>query len=255
MTTTPYTEMLAVYKACPRGLTAAEPYVERFLASPDELASLFALSVAQFSRYSNIDEPFHEAPLAPKFGDAHGVTVERTVDIAKRLADAGVCVVNDPGGFEFTYVDRELDVMRTSTMQLLDNGAESKRALLLDLLLRRADGTPVLTELKIERDTHAVYALVQVLAAAAHLVTPAQRTRLAKIYAPHLKVPLAGPYVDLAVLLVEKPATGKGATLLSSARELASALMQRPQVSGFIGAFHFLVADDFDASSLVFRRV
>ena len=253
-TTTPYTEMLAIYRACPRGLTAGEKYGKRLLAAPEELASVFLLSVAQFSRYSNISEAFHDGPVAPAFDAQHGREIKYTVDVAKRLADASSRTVSGPDGFEFEYIDRELDVMRTSSSQPLDDGSPSKRALLLDLLLRRADGTPILAELKIGKDTHPVYALVQVLAAAAHLVTPMQRIRLAKCYGPEVEVPAAGPYLELAVLLVDKPMTGKAASMLADAQELASALVDTAQLRGFIRAFHFLVPEDLDGPSLIFHH-
>lgn len=254
MRTTPFTELLAVYRACPRGLTEGAKYGKRLLAAPEELASLFSLSVAQFSRYANIDETFHDGPLAPAFGPKHGQAVTHTVDVAKRLADAAGRTVEGAGGFDFAYVDRELDVMRTDTTQLLDDGSISKRALVLDLLLSHEDGTPILTEVKIGQDTHPIYALVQVLAAAAHLVTPAQRTRLAKCYGATVSVPQVGPYLDLALLLIDKPAVGKGATMLPDAQELASALLSTGHVSGLIRAIHFLVPDDLGAPSLVFHR-
>jgi hypothetical protein len=249
---TPFTEMLAVYRACPRGLTEGEAYGKSLLAAPEHLASLFSLSVAQFSRYSNIDEPFHEGTVAPPFAPGHGVTVTHIVDVAKRLADADHCVVE--GDFDFAYVDRELDVMRTSTTQVLDDGTSSKRALVLDLLLARSDGTPILTEVKIAEDTHPIYALVQVLAAAAHLVTPAQRVRLARTYAGRVSIPRRAPYIELAVLLVAKPDAGKAKSMLADARKLAIALLESPVVASLIGGIHFLVPRDLDESPFVFRR-
>jgi hypothetical protein len=251
--TTPYTEMLAVFRACPRGLTEGEAYGETLLAAPERLASLFFLSVAQFSRYSNIDEPFHEGNVAPPFTPDHGVTITRTVDVAKRLADGGGCVVEGEGGFEFVYVDRELDVMRTSTTQLLDDGTSSKRALVLDLLLARSDGTPILTELKIAKDAHPHYALVQVLAAAAHLVTPAQRARLEKTYVGRVRMPRRPPYIDLAILLVDKPDTGKAASILADAQKLSVALLASPEVGSLIRGIHFLVPQDLGESPLFHR--
>jgi hypothetical protein len=183
--TTPFTDMLAEYRACPRGLVAGEAYGASLLEDPGRLASLFLLSVAQFSRYSNVDEPFHEGPFAPQFTPEHCTEpIRRTVHVACRLAGADRRTIECAEGasLEVLYVDRELDVMRTSKTQMLDDGTPSKRALVLDLLLARPDGTPVLTELKIKKDTHPVCALLQVLAAAAHLVTPAQRKRLETCY-------------------------------------------------------------------------
>ena len=253
--TTPYTEMLALYRACPRGLTKGEAFGRELLAAPERVASLFALSVAQFSRYSNIGESFHEDAVAPPFSSGHGEKTTRTVDVAKRLADADRCSVAGDDAFEFRYVDRELDVMRTSTTQLLDDGTNSKRALVLDLLLAQADGTPILTELKIAKDAHPNYALIQVLAAAAHLVTPAQRFRLMRCYGESLALPERAPFIELAVLLVDKPATGKAVTMLSDAQELAQALMRDPAVSSLVRAIHFLVPEDLTDRSLVFHRV
>jgi hypothetical protein len=222
--TTPYTEMLGVYRSCPRGLVEGERYGRDLLSGPERLASLFALSVAQFSRYSNVGESFHDGAVAPPFSDEHGKTIRRTVDVAKRLSDVEQCHVGGDDGFEFRYVDRELDVMRTSTTQPLDDGTSSKRALVLDLLLSLSNGTPLLTEVKIAQDAHPHYALIQVLAAAAHLVTPAQRFRLARCYPDSITFPARAPYAELAVLLVDKPRTGKAATLLSDAQDLAKAL-------------------------------
>lgn len=93
------------------------------------------------------------------------------------------------------------------------------------------------------------------LNAAAHLVTPTQRVRLAKCYGPEIVVPAAGPYFELAVLLVDKPTTGKGDSMLSDAQELASALADAAQLRGFIRAVHFLVPDDLDATPLIFHHL
>jgi hypothetical protein len=252
--TTPYTEMLALYRACPRGLTEGEAYGRELLRAPDRVAALFGLSVAQFSRYSNIDESFHDGSGAPGFSGSHGKAITRTVDVAKRLADAERCSVEGGEDFGFRYVDRELDVMRTSTTQLLDDGTNSKRALVLDLLLARTDGTPILTEVKIGKDTHPHYALIQVLAAAAHLVTPAQRARLARCYSDSIVLPERAPFIELAVLLVDKPVAGKAATMLSDAQDLAEALMRNAAVSSLIRAIHFLAPADLSNPALTFRR-
>jgi nucleotide-binding universal stress UspA family protein len=110
--------------------------------------------------------------MAPPFASHHGETLERTVDVARRLSDGrfrSAPGFNVPG---FRYIDRELDVMRTSAGQMLDDGSPAKRALVLDLLLASADdGRPIVTEVKIRTDGHAISALIQALAAAAHLVT------------------------------------------------------------------------------------
>jgi hypothetical protein len=253
--TTPLTEMLAVYRACPRGLTEGEAYGKRLLAEPDHLASLFLLTVAQFSRYVNISEAFHDGPAAPPFTPHHGVNVASTVDVAKRIFDAGGGVVEGDDGFEFVYVDRELDVMRSSSGQPFDDGTPSKRALVLDLLLARLDGTPIATEVKIGKDTHAVYALVQALAAAAHLVTPAQRVRLEEIYANAVMIPKRAPYVEVAILLVGLPRTGKAVEVLGVAQEVARSLLSAPAFNTIVGAIHFLVPVDLGERPIVFRRI
>jgi hypothetical protein len=255
--TTPFTEMLAEYRACPRGLVAGEAYGASLLEDP-RLASLFLLSVAQFSRYSNVDEPFHEGPLAPPFTPEHCTEpIRRTVHVACRLAGADRRTIECVGGesLELLYVDRELDVMRTSTTQLLDDRSQSKRALVLDLLLARSDGTPLLTELKIKKDTHPVCALLQVLAAAAHLVTPAQRKRLETCYSEKVALPGAAPYLDLAVLLVDKPRRGKSVDLLETAKLLARELLKVASVGSLIGQIYFLVPDDLEQRSIVLRCV
>ncbi len=112
--------------------------------------------------------------------------------------------------------------MRTSTTQLLDDGMPSKRALVLDLLLAQSDGTPLLTELKIKKDTHPVCALVQALAAAAHPVTPAQRNRLENCYSEKVALPRAG-------------------------------LLRLRSVASLIRQIYFLVPDDLEQRSIVLR--
>src|SRR3954471_7549414 len=141
-----------------------------------------------------------------------------------------------------------------STTQVLDDGTSSKRALVLDLLLARADGTPILTEVKIAKDTHPHYALIQLLAAAAHLVTPAQRFRLSRCYSDAIAVSERGPFADLAVLLVDKPGCGKAATMLSDAQELAKVLVRDAAVGSLIREIHFLLPADLAERSLVFHR-
>jgi hypothetical protein len=256
--TTPFTEMLAECRACPRGLTAGEAYGERLLENPARLATLFLLSVAQFSSYSNVGESFHEASFAPHFNVDHGKSIRAAVDLAARCAYADrVTVMCGETGetFDLSYVDRELDVMRTSKTQLFDVGGQSKKALMLDLLFARTNETgAMLVEGKIRRDTHPVLALVQVLAAAAHLVTPAQRRRLENVYS-NVRLPSAAPYLDVAVLLVDKPQRGKAVALLETAKALAAELLKTAGVGTLIRHIYFLAWDDSDPRSLVLRCV
>ena len=151
---TPLTEMLGLYRGLAvrgqSGLTAHEALAKDWCENPRKLAVPFLLSVAQFSRYSNDQQSFHEGPLAPDHPETDST---RTADFAGWLKTSETWPVDEAPELAFRYLDRELDCMRTSPGVNLEDGTPSKMALKLDLLLANAgDGTPIVAELKLRKD-------------------------------------------------------------------------------------------------------
>ena len=259
---TPLTEMLALYRGLHEtgkaGLQARGRLGEQLRARPDDLAARFALSVAQFSRYYNPRQFFHAGELADGEFAREGVPlphacapvaqppprdVQRTVHFAQWAKAAGVAAVASDPPLEFRYVDRELDCMRSAPGQPLEDGTPSKEALRLDLLLEDArDGTPILAELKIRRDEDALYGLIQVLAAGAHLVTAAQRVRLRNVYGMTRALRTGGPYLDLFLIFFEPDVKGEWITVLRHALALRDALLALGAVATLIRRIEFLHA-------------
>lgn len=251
------------------GLTAHLALAEDWCENPRKLAEPFLLSVAQFSRYSNDREFFHEGGLAPGAPWAEpgipapgacapvsprSLLIERTVHFASWLNTAETWAIDGAPDLSFRYVDRELDCMRTGHSVDLEDGTPSKKALLVDLLLANAvDGTPIIGELKIRADQNPLYGLVQALAATAVLATPAQRTRLRNVYGLDAALRTGGPYLDIYVILVEPPLKGTWPLILERSLALADALLDQPEISSLIRRIEFLHAQHGTAG-LWFRR-
>lgn len=253
---TPLTEMLGLYRGLAArgqsGLTAHLALAEDWCENPRKLSVPFLLSVAQFSRYSNERQPFHEGPLAPERPETDAI---RTADFADWLKKSETWPVAEAPELAFRYVDRELDCMRTSPGVDLEDGTPSKMALKLDLLLANAgDHTPIVAELKIHDDQDPLYGLVQALAATAVLVTAAQRTRLRNVYGLDAALRTGGPYVDVYVILFEPHAPGKGTWLKILERSLALAdeLLVQPEISALVRRIEFLHSERGPAG-LTFR--
>jgi len=108
----------------------------------------------------------------------------------------------------------------------------------LDLLLATPEKRrPVLAEVKINDDEDAMYALVQVLAAAAYLSSDDQRDCLRQHYGSSLDLAETGPYFDLRVVLFrdrDHPLKGARIECLCEAKSLAAALMGRADVAAIV---------------------
>lgn len=271
---TPLTEMLGLYRGLAadgkKGLTAHLALAEDWCRNPRKLAVPFLLSVAQFSRYSNDREFFHDGALAPDAPRAdRGVpasgacapvpapppaAIKRTVQFASWLNTSESWPVDEAPELAFRYVDRELDCMRTSISVNLEDGTPSKKALLLDLLLANdSDDTPIVAELKIGKDQNPLYGLVQALAATAVLVTAAQRTRLRNVYGLDAALRNGGPYVDIYVIFFEPPREGKWPQILNRSLALAEGLLAHPEVSALVRRIEFLEAKH-EVDALMFER-
>lgn len=249
--TTPITEMLGLYRRLSaigsNNLTAHLGLATEFGKRPEELSARFALSVSQFARYHNPGQGFHDGdgvapiPSVPE-------EINRTVHFAAHLAAREQWDVAEAPDLAFGYVDREPDIMRTFPGQPLDDGTPSKKAMVLDLLLRNArHGTPIVAELKIKEDENAFYGLVQGLAAAAHLVSASQRIRLTNTYGlPYTTTD--GPYLDVYVILFRHPMKGVRPEILERSKEIRNALIETASVSALLRRIEFLHSDLIDGS-------
>jgi len=198
----------------------------RLVDRPKELATEFAESVARFASYANLEDPFYPQRRVRAFADE----IKRTNDLVLRLEErkrlvpadapnrltehaAGPAVKAVPARrLACDYVDRELLVQRTTSPATWEDGSRNIGGLRLDVLLAdAADQTPIIGELKLPGDMDPFFALVQVLACAAHLATPYQyermRRHLQRGNFPRLSSP---PRVDVWVLFVDSPDSEPG---------------------------------------------
>jgi hypothetical protein len=238
------------------GLAAHLCMAQRLSKEPTELVALFERSMEQFARYSNPTQFFHEGEIsggrtdlvdsivvgacAPMNGSPPE-TINRTIDFARWLHKQGVCEVHAMPDLAFGYIDRELDCLRTKPGQPLEDGTNSKRAILLDLLLiNRVDSTPILAELKIHSDQDAFYGFIQCLCAAVHFVSEPQRERLRSVYGLTSAVKASGPYLDLYVIFFMPREQGKWPEVLCETMKLRDRLLQQPAIATRIRRIEFL---------------
>jgi hypothetical protein len=262
VSTAPLTELLGYYRWLNElgngGLVAHLTLAQRLAREPDELVEMFMLSLAQFARYSNPTQFFHEGELFAGEIAAAGkpiaracapvpypppATISRSVHFAQWVCATGNCGVAGVPELAFGYVDRELDCLRTSPGKLLEDGNWSKRAMVLDLLLEnRMDSTPIVAELKIRKDEDALYGLIQCLCAAAHLVTASQRARLRNVYGLTSVLSNSGPYLDLYVIFFEPEMKGLWPRVLRQTLAVRDGIMKQAPVTSMIRRIEFLHA-------------
>ena len=221
----------------------------RLVDHPEELATEFAESVARFSSYANLKDPFYPPRRPRTWSDR----IQRTNDVVLRLeaqnglkpADAPNRVTKHGAGAAVTavpasrlasdYVARELLVHRTTSPAMWEDGSRNVGGLRLDVLLADSeDATPIVGEVKLPGDTDSFFALVQALACAAHLVTVNQYERM-RLHLKAVELPelATDPRVDVWVLSVTPPGSEPGqprrgkylADLQSATEALAPLLM------------------------------
>jgi hypothetical protein len=241
-----------------RGLVAHLSLAQRLAREPAELVAMFTRSLAQFARYSNPTQFFHEGELFGELIAAAGepiagacalvpspppARISHTVHFAQWLRATGDCRVAGMPELAFGYIDRELDCLRTRPGQPLEDGTPSKRAIVLDLLLEnRMDSTPIVAELKIRKDEDALYGLIQCLCAATHLVTVSQLARLRNVYGLTSVLRNSGPYLDLYIILFEPEVKGKWPMVLRQTLAVRDGLMKQAPITSMIRRIEFLHA-------------
>jgi hypothetical protein len=137
-----------------------------------------------------------------------------------------------------------LECLRTPADEEPEGSGEGRRPFKLDLLLgTQRERRPILAEVKINNDEDAFYALVQVLAAAAYLMSNKQRDCLARHYGGELELPRSSPFFDLRVILFrdrEHPLKGRREGCLIEAMALATKLEQHVEVAAFVREIRFV---------------
>jgi hypothetical protein len=225
--------MLEIYKELKERSQAAR--LERgigWIDHPQALITAFDESARRFARYENGNEPFYPRARTPL---TQRVQRGTTRVVAWLEANPGVHQVVGVPDLAFRYVDRELVCARTTGGVRFDDSQRSSAttATRLDLLLAGAsDSFPIIGEIKVGQDKDALFALTQLLMLAVHLVTPAQRQRLATRYGDRLAVPEKGHALDLLIMLVDRPQRGRyRADLLQASDTLSERLMAAAAVS------------------------
>jgi hypothetical protein len=235
--------MLALYRACPIGLIEGEAYGTELLAAPERLASLFMLSVAQFSRYVNVAEEFHEGLKAPAFELHHGVTLERGVDVAKRLSDGCFESAHGADVPGFRYLDRELDVSRPSARWCSASCSPRRMTEGRSWSRSRSARTPMRSTRSSRRwRLRCTWSL-----------RPNGSALGRSTAVLGLTIPRRPPYADVGVLLIG-PQKGKRINVLAIAKALGSALEQSAAFGSLIGRIHFLQGTDDGQGSIAMDR-
>jgi hypothetical protein len=242
---------------------------QQFVANPGLLAALFRDSVTKMSAYRPASEGYYKSRTHYEVGD---VMSSSTTDLALRIRDAdglspapcGEAQLLDteslkaPGvtgvpasSLACDFLDRELVATRT-TGGVTHEGT----AVRLDLLLcNSSDGTPIIAEVKRTSDVNPLKhhykpatdqdpfsALVQALACAAQLATPAQYARLTrwgrtetrgqKDYPAEANIAACDPPVfDIYVVLHNRPQGTHLPELGAEAERLGALLLAQPSVS------------------------
>jgi hypothetical protein len=214
----PYTPILSLHHDVvrwPRAKRLAK--AEEWADDPAGLIGCYLESVERLSVYDNRSQHFLNLT---RTGESKRHPLPKPPPAAIRGTDDLVSWIEEEGGFNLApdrgvdYVEREVSVIRTTNhAEWDDHEARGSvgRALQPDLLLAtRADRTPAIGEIKITKvgtkqtDKDPFAALVQALAAVAHLATEPQYERLLKHFseARFRSREGSGPQLDLYLVTV-----------------------------------------------------
>lgn len=208
------------------------PLVRRFLRSVKTSESHELPAHEDF--YPNPDEredPRDHKPPPDEIGS--------TIEFAAHVID-GEHAVAGGDGLTFGYVDREIFPARAKSPGLPRMAPRT-----LDLLLIGTGGLPIVGELKIEADSLTYFAFVQALMHAAELVTTSQRKRLADRYPDAgFASPADGPFIDIYVIALRPPATGRyRQRSFDATKELSKRLVTDPNFGRYIRRIAYLIAE------------
>ena len=202
----PETALRNLYE-CLRDFPSKEFHLQcakEFLRVPKELDKLIGRSFDHFSFYDNREEPFHQR------GDAPTNSRQASLKLADQFAVAlhALKSVSVIGGLSFSYIDYDISPVRTTGNVRFESGAsgaDSGKGGADVLLVNNVDQTPIVGEIKAEKDATLLLALIQSLMYAIELATPNQRARLSQTYPGRFRFQEPGPFIDINILQVRSP--------------------------------------------------
>lgn len=231
MTSLPYPLLTARYAALTKKTSNERLAEAKGLLSGDRLADEFNEATKAFESFITKQPFFPGNPERDKGKDPKSDT--RTYGWAMEMkAQDEIHVDGDPG-LNFRYVERE--IIPTRTKPALPFADAEGTPVRVDLILANASGKrPIVGELKIGTDKDSFTGLVQALAGAAQLCSPAQRERLCQLpRGTRLATATSEPLVDVYVLLAVFPSVGRHRfEQLQAALEIAKNLESRSLCDG-----------------------
>jgi hypothetical protein len=228
--------MVALYKTMNADDARRLEWAKQLADNPMSIGEAFA-QTRVLAQYVN-PEPFYDR-ARPKHPIAHDL--RETKDVALRLAPSGswhaVREAEDVGlargDLDFAYLDRELEMLRT-TRRHRQPDFDRPTKVVLDVLLCSSDGTPIVGEIKVKRDRDLTYALIQALACVSELASEHQVDRLRLHYGDRVKQLLADGPSRFDIYLLAVPRTNRDTYLTDLdglAPELAAALLVQPSIA------------------------
>jgi hypothetical protein len=175
----------------------------------DLLQDLVQSSFEHFCLYQNSDEPFR--PSSGNLTPSRIQNQDSANQLLSLVAQKGAVTVNSSPELEVDFVDYDISPIRT-TSSYFENGRSGKNSGIggADILLsNRKDRLPCVGEIKAETDRNPFLGLIQSLMYAVELSTPAQRARLAQSYPGSFDWPVAGPWIDICLMLIRYPQSSR----------------------------------------------
>lgn len=166
-----------------------------------------------------------------------------------------VWTVEGSSGLTFTYVDREL-----SPLRITEQGGARPSVRWLDLLLRESvSGRPIVTELKVGRDSLPYFALTQALMYAADLCGLNQFERLSQLLPEDAEQFVwhdDRPSLDVAVIFFEPPDSGwtYWDDSLNATKTIVANLNEDPRVNQVLGQIH-LIEGAIVEDEIIFKTI
>jgi hypothetical protein len=172
---------------------------DNLIRNPDCLISLYADACNDFSRYSNVEEPFvpEEDKRKPLKRTKRVVKTENLLALFE--IQRGLKVVRN-SALDFKYIEREINPLRT-TKTIFETGVSGRRSGIggLDFIGINNEHNPVLGEVKIRTDENVFFAFIQLLTYCSELFTNNQIKRIIghSVFGEHKIKPSCCLYIAL----------------------------------------------------------
>ncbi len=242
--------MVALYRQLQQHDHARLDLAETLLAAPSTIAEAFTRTIEAMSPYDNA-EPFYarrrEHHPAPKLAATKDLALRLGPPTAHHHVEGTTELGLAQDALDFTYLDRELLLTRTTTTHRQGGFAPPEHSLRLDVLLASIDQAPIVGEIKIKRDRDLTYALIQALACVSLLATANQRARLQSHYEEIMAPSHLRPF-DIYLIAVPRTSGDTVLTQLDSiAPRLAGELLELEPISAVVrrvALIHAALAQD-----------